>query len=59
VANHVYIILSYVTYVLLAVITSALLFGVGAVVMMVEESIRFVRTHEARHEIVRHHPNST
>ena len=53
-----YIILSYVTYVLLAVITSMLLFGVGAVVVLVEEAFRYARAHEARHEIVRHYRTS-
>ncbi len=48
-----YVILSYVTYVLLAVITFALLFGVGAVVVIVEEAFRFAWAYEARHEIVR------
>ena len=51
--DQVYIILSYVTYVLLAVITSALLFGLGAAVVIAEEAVRSVRAHEARHEIVR------
>jgi hypothetical protein len=51
--DQVYIILSYVAYVLLAVITSALLFGLGAAVVIAEEAVRSARAHEARHEIVR------
>lgn len=50
--GEVYIILSYVTYVLLAVITSALLFGMGAAVVIAEEGVRSARAYEARHEIV-------
>ncbi len=53
-----YIILSYATYVFLAVAASALLFSVVAVVVIVEESVRFARTHEERHEIVRRYPTS-
>jgi hypothetical protein len=44
---------------LLAAITSVLLWSIGAVVVIVEESLRFARTHEARHEIVRRYPTST
>jgi len=50
-----YIVLSYVTYVLLAVITSALLFGLGALVVVAERTVRSVWAHEVRHEIVRHY----
>ena len=35
-------------------ITSAFLFGLGATAVIVEETLRFARAHEARHEIVRH-----
>ena len=53
--DQVYIVLSYVTYALLAVFVSLLLFGLGAVVVIVEEAFRFARAHEARHETVRRH----
>jgi hypothetical protein len=59
VADHMYIILSYAAYMLLAVAVSPLLFSVAVMVMIVEESVRLARTHEERHEIVRHYPTST
>jgi heme exporter protein D len=59
VADHRYIILSYATYVLLAVAASMLLFSVVAAVVIVEESVRLARTHEKKHEIVRRYPTST
>ena len=43
-------------YVLLAVIASELLFGLGAAVINMEEAVRYARAHDARHEIVRSYP---
>lgn len=51
--HFVYIVLSYATYVFLAVTASALLFGVGAVVVTAVEALRVVRRHQAVHETVR------
>ena len=58
VANHMYIILSHAAYMLLAVAVSSLFFSLAAAVLIVEESVRFARTHEKRHEIVRRYPTS-
>ena len=43
-----YIVLTYATYTLLAVIASALLFGVGVVAVVVAEGLKAARTHTKR-----------